>query len=85
MLRETSFGNEQYSRRKYLEISGIPPSIKDNELETTVLSIPEEINVPVDPRLIENCHRLPSKGNPKKKILKLNRLKYTIQQTSVDL
>ena len=66
------FSNEQYSRRECLEISGIPPSVKDNELETKVLTILEEIDVPVDPRLVEDCHRLPFKGNPKKVILKLN-------------
>ena len=67
-----SFTNEQYSRRECLEISGIPPSVKDNELETKVLSILEEIAAPVDPGLVEDCHRLPSKGKPKKVILKLN-------------
>ena len=69
------FANEQYSRRECLEISGTPPSIKDNELETKVLSIQEEIDAPVDPGLVEDCHHLPSKGNPKKVILKLNRRK----------
>ena len=66
------FANEQYSRTECLEISGIPPSVKDNELETKVLTILEEINAPVDPGLVEDCHHLPSKGNPKKVILKLN-------------
>ena len=60
-----SFTNEQYSRRGYLEISGIPPSVKDNELETKVLSILEEIAAPVDPGLVEDYHRLPSKGKLK--------------------
>ena len=54
-------------------ISGIPPNVKDKELEIKVLSIPKEIDAPVDPGLVEDCHRLPSKGNPKKVILKLNR------------
>ena len=60
------FANEQYSRREYLEISGIPPSVKDNELETKVLTILEEIDAPVDPGLVEDCHRLPSRGNPRR-------------------
>ena len=42
-----SFANEQYSKREYLEIPGIPPSVKDNELETKVLSIREEIDASV--------------------------------------
>ena len=40
-----------------------------------VLEILEKINVPVDPTLVEDCHRLPSKGSPKKIIIKLNRRK----------
>ena len=66
------FANEQYSRRECLEISGIPRSVKDNELETKVLSILEEIDAPVNLGLVEDCHRIPSKGNLKKVILKLN-------------
>ena len=66
---------EQYSRRECLEISSIPPSVKDNELETKVLTILEQIDAPVDPVLVEDCYRLLSKGNPKKVILKLNRRK----------
>ena len=66
------FANEQYSRRECLEISGIPPSVKDNEFETKVLTVLEEIDAPVDPGKVEDSHRLPSKGKPKKVILKLN-------------
>ena len=32
----------------------------------------EEIDVPIDPTLVEDCRRLPSKGSPKKVIIKLN-------------
>ena len=60
------FANEQYSRRECLEISGIPTSVKDNELETKVLTILEKIDAPVDPGLVEDCHRLPSRGNPRR-------------------
>ena len=52
-----------------------PPNVKINELETKVFTIMEEIDTPVDPRLVKDCHRLPSKGNPEKMILKLNRRK----------
>ena len=69
------FANEQYSRRECLEISGISLGVKDNELETKVLTILEEIDAPVDPGLVEDCYCLPSKGNPKKVTLKLNRRK----------
>ena len=69
------FANEQYSRRECFEISGIPSSVKNNEFDTKVLTILEEIDAPVDPGLVEDCHRLPSQGNPKKVILKLNHRK----------
>ena len=72
---QKTFASEQYSRRECLETSGNLPSVKDNELKTKVLSILEEIGAPADPRLVEDCHRLPSKGNPKKVILKLSRVK----------
>ena len=39
ILERKCAANEQYSRRKYLEISGIPDSISNNNLEETVLKI----------------------------------------------
>ena len=44
-------------------------------METKVSSILDETDAPVDPGLVEDCHRLSSKGNPRKVILKLNRHK----------
>ena len=61
--------NEQYSRRECVEISGIPASVADKDLESKVLEILEEIDVPIDPTLVEDCHRLPSKGSTKKVIV----------------
>ena len=46
--------------------------IADKDLESKVLEILEEIDVPIDPTLVEDCHRLPSKGSSKKVIIKLN-------------
>ena len=67
------YANEQYSRRECLEISGIPESVANNGLESNVLKILEEIDVPINPTFVEDCHRLPSKGSPVKVIIKLNR------------
>ena len=61
------YANEQYTRKECLEISGIPASAADKDLE-----ILEEIDVPSDPTLVEDCHRLLSKVLPKKVIVKLN-------------
>ena len=72
-MERRCYANEQYSRRECLEISGIPASVADKDLESKVLEILEEIDVPIDPTLVEDCHRLPSKGSSKKVIVKLNR------------
>ena len=71
-MKTWCYANEQYSRTKFLEISGIPANIADNSLESKALKILEEIEVLIDPRLVEDCHHLPSKGSPKKAITKLN-------------
>ena len=50
--------NCQYSRRECLEISGIPNSIKQDDLESKVCEILSTIDVTVTPSEIEACHRL---------------------------
>ena len=47
--------NEQYSRKESIEISGIPQSIEQIDLE--------KIGAPVDPYHIEVSHRLISNDN----------------------
>ena len=51
---------EQYSRRNNVEISGIPNSIPDKDLENTVISIFRDSGVEIDPEDIEGCHRPPT-------------------------
>ena len=48
----------------------IPVGVTDNGLEPKVSEILEETDVPIDSALVEDCHRLPSKGSPKKVIIK---------------
>ena len=50
------YANEHYSWKECLEILGIPASIADNDPESNVLEILEEIDVPIDPALAEDCH-----------------------------
>ena len=69
------YANEQYSRRECLEILGIPASVAGKYLESKVFEILEEIDIPIDPTLVEDCHCLLSKGSSKKFIVKLNRRK----------
>ena len=64
--------NQQYSWRECIEILGIPASLADNGLKSKVFKTLKEINVPSDPGLVEDPHRLPSKGLPKKVTIKLN-------------
>ena len=48
--------NEQYSRLECLEISDVPESVTDNNLEGKVLKLLEKIDVEVNPDYIEACH-----------------------------
>ena len=47
---------EQYSQRNNVELSGIPISICDEDLENTVINICKESGIDVDVRDIEGCH-----------------------------
>ena len=55
--------NEQYSRRECIEISRIPQSIEQKDLEKTVLNVFDKIDAPVDLQNIEACHRPKSDDN----------------------
>ena len=57
VLEQKRHANEQNSRRECLEISGILAEVWDKDIEKIVL---------------EDCHRIPSKGSPQKLILKLS-------------
>ena len=76
-LERKCWENEQYSKRKCIEISGIPQSIEQIDLERTVLNVFDKIDAPVDPQNIEACHRLKSddNGRSNKVIVKFNNRK----------
>ena len=50
--------NQQYQRRSNFVISGIPSSIKGENVESTVVSILNRIDVPVSPRDVRAAHRI---------------------------
>ena len=50
ILERQCRGNNQYSRRKCLEISGIPENNENKDLENLTLQIFEKIDISVDPR-----------------------------------
>ena len=76
-LERKCWENEQYSRRECIEISGIPQSIEQIDLERTLLNVFDKIDAPVDPQNIEACHRLKSddNGRSNKVIVKFNNRK----------
>ena len=62
------------------ELSGIPNSICNKDLENTVINICKESGINVDARDIEGCHQLPlsrnSRGHNKRVIVKFVNQKY---------
>ena len=76
ILEKKCAANDQNSRREYLEISRIPDSISNNNLEETVPKIFSETGVTINSRDVEACHRLNQPANPKKVIIKLPKRKY---------
>ena len=60
---------EQYGRRNNLVISGIPDSVQDFDLESTVTSILSDTDVNVESREVEGCHRIGKSNNGSKKTI----------------
>ena len=52
--------DNQSSQREYLEISDIPDSTGNNELEQSLKKVFTKITVLVDPSLGEDCRRITS-------------------------
>ena len=57
---------DQNSRRNIVEISGIPQSVSNNQLEEKVVDISKAIDVDITTDEIEPCHRL---GKKKKNVI----------------
>ena len=73
-LERQCWGNSQYSRLECLEITGIPDSISNDDLEENTIKIFDKLDVAIDPLNFEDCHWLKSNGS-KKVIIKLARHK----------
>ena len=67
--------NEQYSRRQGLEISSVPESVTDNNLEEKVLKLLGKTDVEVHPDHIKACYWIKSNAGPKKVIIKMSQHK----------
>ena len=57
-----------------LEITGVPDSISNDDLEKTTIKTFDKFDVAIDPSNIEDCHWFKSNG-PKEVIIKFARLK----------
>ena len=62
-LERKCWENEKYFRRECIEISEIPQSIEQIDLERTVLNVFDKTDALVDPQNIEACYRLKSDDN----------------------
>ena len=51
--------SEQYSLRNNIELAGTANTIKDNDLEETIINICKEHGIEISPLSIKECHRLP--------------------------
>ena len=76
-LERQTWSNSQYSRQECLELSGIPETIENKDLEGTVLGIFKKMKVMVDLINAEDCHWIKSIKGTKKVIVKLSKRKDT--------
>ena len=67
-MERRCYANEQYSGSEYLEISGIPASVADNDLESKALEILEKIDIPVDPTLVRTVIVYPPRACQRKSL-----------------
>ena len=75
------WANAQYSRRECIEVSGIPTSVSDNDLEGKVLEVFENLGVSVKEDNVEACHRIRKSSD--RTIIKFSRRKDCQQIMSV--
>ena len=61
-LERQCWSNCQYSRRECLELSILPESLENSELDDTSLKLFKKLYVEIDSSNIEDCHWFPSKG-----------------------
>ena len=74
-LERKCWSNEQYSRRECLEISGIPETFSDSQLEGKVRDVLDKIDCSVKPKNIEACHWVKTKHGGKRVIIKFSKRK----------
>ena len=79
-LERQCWANAEYSKRECLEITGIPSSVSDKDLEEVVCKAITKAGVDITPDDIEDCHRVGNKGQT---IIKFGKRKVSRQVLSV--
>ena len=79
LLETSTNAPEPHGRRKNLVLSGIPDTIANDELESTVILVLGDIDVKVESSDVENCHQIgmSDKANPKETIIFFANRKYS--------
>ena len=72
-LERQTWTNSQYSRRDCLELSDIPKTIENKDLEGKLLGIFEKLHVMMDSSNVEDCQWIKSSKDPIKVIVKDSR------------
>ena len=72
-MERQCWAHYQYSRREFLETSGIPENVKNKDLESLTLKIFEKIYANVDPANVEDCHWVNIQAFQKKMIIKFSK------------
>ena len=60
---------EQYGRRNNIEITGIPDTAQNNEVENKVIEIFDAVGVEANSADFEDCHRVGKPKNNSKKVI----------------
>ena len=82
--------NAQYSRRECLEITGIPSSVSDKDLEEVVCKAITKSGVDITADDIEDCHRVGNKGQTiikfgNRKVLSVKKDLNKVKMSDIDL
>ena len=72
-LERQTWTNSQYSRRDCLDLSDIPETIENKDLEGKVLGIFKKLHVMMDSSNVEDCQWIKSSKGPIKVIVKDSR------------
>ena len=65
-LKRKCWSNEQFSRREFLEMSGIPSDTDAGKFEKVIVKVSEKLDVDIDPKNAEDCHWVKTRNSSTK-------------------